>query len=237
VSKQAASLLSGAIGQHLYTERFFALASVLQQWRIDPIMQQMDADRDEGRILGFVKGLRLSAQLAYAVREILSGENVEVSWGHLVDESGQLCSPECDIIIHRPGHMRRWNGDGGNEPIMDFRFIESTKALGLISCKSLAKSIDKDYCKSFEKYQVENILLFVECCPQRQLEQLRKQANEAGYRGLFYLFTLEDDNFTVKQDPAIYAAFVQALKDLVCQASPQTQSKRAQPKRGRRKKV
>jgi len=179
-------------------------------------MQQMDAQREEGRILGFVKGLRLSSQLAYVVRDILSGEIAEVSWGHLIDESGALCSPECDIIVHRPGFVQRWNG--GRDPIMDFRFIECSKALSVISCKSFVKSVDDKYCPALAKYGLQKIILFAECCEEKRLATLRRQAVAEGYGGLYCLYTLAEDGFSVKQDPDMYVEFAEEIKGLVAKS-------------------
>ena len=81
--------------------------------------------------------------------------NALVSWGHLVDDNGESCSPECDIIIHRPGYYHRWNGD--ESPIINFKFIECSEALAVISCKSQTNSVDKGYCKAFAKYILDTV--------------------------------------------------------------------------------
>jgi hypothetical protein len=138
---------------------FEQLIGLLQGWRVDEDIRQMDAEGRKGRILGFVKGLRLSAQVAYLTRRILSDKDVDVSWGHLIDESGELCSPECDIIIHRRGCYRQWNG-GDQHPIMDFKFVECSQALAIISCKSYTKSIDKGYCPEFSEHGVQKFYFF-----------------------------------------------------------------------------
>lgn len=196
----------------LLMEPFYSLTNALVQWRLDSRIKQMDSDKDEGSILGFVKGLRLSAQIAYIVRDIVSGHNLEVSWGHLLNDSGESCSPECDVIIHRPGFVHRWNG--GAQPIMDFKFIECSKALAVISCKSKTNSVDKEYCKSFAKYNLENIFLFVECCKSHRVEPLKEQALASGYKGFFYLYTLRSEDFGFDQDPEVYLEFVKAMKGL-----------------------
>ena len=70
---------------------------------------------------------------------------------------------------------------------MNFKFIESRKALAVISCKSYAKSIDKDYCNDFKKYSLDNIFLIAECCASTAIANLKKQAEESGYKGFYYL--------------------------------------------------
>lgn len=217
MAKRQQSTLGGATGRLLYTEKFVALANTLREWRLDDDIQRMDAEREKGRILGFVKGLRLSSQLAYIVRDIVSGDDAHVSWGHLVDSSGKLCSPECDIIIHRPGWIQRWNG--GEHPIMDFRFVDCSKAIAVISCKSFAKAVDKEYYKQFAAYGLKHIVLFAECCFSDKVAALRKQAREAGYTGFYYLYTMDSDNFTERTDPAVYGEFIRAVKKVVSVSS------------------
>jgi len=121
MSADKSSVLSGAMGKALSTEDFESLAYKLAKWRLDPSIKLMDSKKAKGRILDFVKGLRLSAQIAYLIRNILSADSLEVNWGHLIDNHGKSCSPECDIIIHRQGQIQKWNGS--ERPIMDFRFI------------------------------------------------------------------------------------------------------------------
>lgn len=211
MSAGRSSVLSGAVGRPLSTEGFQGLAAELAGWRQDPSITLMDRKRSKGRILGFVKGLRLSARVAYLIRNILSAGDVEVNWGHLIDDRGKSCSPECDIIIHRRGHFQKWNGSEG--PIMDFRFIECRNALGIVSCKSLTRSIDKEYCADFKKYRMRDIFLFAECCNPVSLDRLKRQAKEAGHKGFFYLYTL-DKNGIIGTDENVYVKFIEAMQAL-----------------------
>jgi hypothetical protein len=203
--------LDGKIERCLVTEDFVGLSEKLAKWRLDPIIRLMDTNRTKGRILGFIKGLRLSAQIAYLIRTIVSQENVEVNWGHLIDNEGNSCSPECDIIIHRQGHIQKWNGS--KNPIMDFRFIKCKNALAVISCKSWTNSVDKKYCKDFLKYNLKNIFLFVECCNPNSIDRLKEQAIAAGYKGFFYLHTI-DKRGVIKRDESVYLEFIQTIKDV-----------------------
>lgn len=203
--------LRGGIGSCLETEEFWGLSEKLIRWRLNPDIRLMDTKRTKGRILGFVKGLRFSTQIAYLIRNIVSSEDVEVNWGHLIDENRNSCSPECDIIVHKKGHIQRWNGT--EKPIMDFKFIESKNALAVISCKSQTKSIDKEYCKNFHKYNVKNILLFAECCRPKSIDRLKTQADDAGYKGFFHLYTLDKKDI-IDRDDNVYLAFIQAIKNV-----------------------
>ena len=108
--RRAARVQPGRLATQLYLQEFHSLQEELSQWRVDPQIQEMERESPGGVILGFVKGLRLSARLIYAIREHLSTFGLEVDWGHLLTEEGDSCSPECDIIIHLPGWERRWNG-------------------------------------------------------------------------------------------------------------------------------
>jgi len=200
------SVLSGVMGKRLSTEGFYGLATTLSTWRIDPEIKLMDDEADEGRILGFVKGLRLSAQVAYLVRDLVSKFGIEANWGHLIDDQGKSCSPECDVILHRPGQLRRWNG--GEKPIMDFRFVECDEALGVISFKSYVRSVDNGYCNSLKKYKIGDVWLFGECCETKSADTLTKNARRAGYRGFVYLYSIGEDGFSLHYPENLYLEFI-----------------------------
>jgi len=169
----------------------------------------------EGDILGFVRGLRLSARLTYFLRERLSGTQYEVDWGHLLDAALASCSPECDIVIHTKGHHRRWNG--GEHPIMDFRFIQASAARAVISCKSTLSAIDTRYPQVVKTFGVKQVFLFAECCKESRFEGLRKTAKNAGYAGLYCLYFTNTNGMGVKQDERLYAAFVKSVSKVVGQ--------------------
>ena len=210
MSAERSSVLSGSMGKMLSIEGFHSLARKLAEWRGDPSIALMDSKKSKGKILGFVKGLRLSAQIAYLIRNI-SSDGFEVNWGHLIDHKGQSCSPECDIIIHRGGQVQKWNGS--EQPIMDFRFIKCENALGIVSCKSLTRSIDKEYCRGFQKYQMKDIFLFAECCKSVSVDRLKEQAKDAGYKGFFYLYTFDKDGY-LTFDQNVYMDFIEAIQTL-----------------------
>ena len=172
-------------GKLLYEELFYRMCADFVGWRMDAFIRQLEATKRKGRVLSFIRGLRLSAHLIYAIREILSGTDLEANWGHLLDKDEVFCSPECDVIIHHRGHIRRWNGT--ENPIMDFRFIEQEKAIAVISCKSKLESIDAKYCQSMRPF-VKRIWLFAECCDPQQAENLQKRASRHGYENFWYLY-------------------------------------------------
>lgn len=185
----------GAIGRILHEERFMQMFGDFTNWRVDPFIRQMEAERMQGRVLPFVRGLRLSSQLIYLLREHLSGSGLTANWGHLLDSELRFCSCECDVIIHKNGHVRQW--DGTAQPVMDFRFIRQDQAVVVISCKSYLKAsdIDEQYCESMKSF-VDRVWLFAECCGPRSIEPIRTKAEERGYEKFWPLYT-----WTKQKDP------------------------------------
>jgi len=183
--RRAARVQPGRLATQLYLQEFHSLQEELSQWRVDPQIQEMERESPGGVILGFVKGLRLSARLIYAIREHLSTFGLEADWGHLLTEEGDSCSPECDIIIHLPGWERRWNGY--EHGIMDFKFINCREAIAVISCKSFIREVDRSYRQKLRPY-VDKVFLFAECCEPNAVNRLRRSAQSAGYVGFWYLY-------------------------------------------------
>ena len=144
-------------------EKYDAIKAQLLNYRLDPFIRDKESGEgsNKGLIFPFARGLRFSALLIYSIRESLSGSDLEVNWGQIVDDDGLACSGECDIIIHIKGHYNKWNGSDGGNHIMDFRFIEKQNAIAVISCKSyLTKSsIEEIYCHNMLKY-VKRVWLF-----------------------------------------------------------------------------
>ena len=184
----SSSLFVGNLGQLLCEAPFRTMYAEFMQWRIDPFIRQQEASRAKGRILPFVRGLRLSAHLIYAIRQILTGTGLTANWGHLVDQSRTLCSCECDVIIHREGQIARWNGT--DNQIMDFRFVEQQKAVLVISCKSYLTSshIDSEYYNSIKPF-VDKLWLFAECCGPRSVDSICNKALKLGYEKFWPLYT------------------------------------------------
>jgi hypothetical protein len=174
-------------GPALSIEALAGLTSELQVVRQYPPVTKRADGKYEGDILGFVRGLRLSARVLYFLREHLSETGLEVSWGHLLDDKQESCSPECDIIVHEHGVVRRWNGF--EDPVMNFSFVKASKVRFVVSCKSLLGSIDADYPKTLKKYGVQKVFLFAESCDESQVQRLRKKAVQAGYSGMWCLYT------------------------------------------------
>jgi hypothetical protein len=208
----------GQMEIRLRTEDFYGLAGTLMKWRLDPVIKLMNKKGGKGKILGFVQGLRLSAQLTYILRKIVSRYTLEVNWGHLVDENGSSCSPECDVIIHKPAVLQEWNGS--NDPVMNFKFIKCSDTVAVISCKSFINSIDATYCRDFVKYNVTDIFLFTECCRAGSIQRLTRQAKSAGYKGFFYLYSTRGSQPFVGQDEHVYIEFIRAIENVSKMASP-----------------
>ena len=143
--------------------------------------------RGSGQILPFVKGLYLSAKIIYFIRDVVHSKQVEVNWGHIIHESQIYCSPECDIIIHRHGSARVWNGD-----VLDFHFVDSRNVIAVISCKSEVASVDDDYAKKLIAFGVQKVGLVGEVASRSNFQNLRSKAKAAGYADLWCL-ALEDD--------------------------------------------
>lgn len=190
------------VGASLSIEQLVGLSRELQLLRHHPPLVKRSDGKYEGDILGFVKGLRLAARVIYFLRERLSSADLEVSWGHILDQDERSCSPECDVVIHKKGYIRRWNGS--SEPIMEFTFVEASSVLAVISCKSRLTKIDKDYPTSLKRYGVKKVFLFAECCFESSLISLKQNALKAGYKGLWFLYCIEKSTGFVKIDePAL----------------------------------
>jgi hypothetical protein len=204
----AASLLPGPLGQQFNLARFESLRADLQRWRTDIELRDLETVKGSSLVLGFVKGLRLSAQLIYILRDRLSGTTLEVDWGHLVGPDGKSCSPECDIIVHEKGYDERWNGD--SRPVMDFKFIRCTKAVAVISCKSFAEAIDKDYAKKLHCF-VNRVLVFAECCAPEKIKKLESDAKKYGYVGFWHLYAFDKNTGECTQDPKVWEDFLKII--------------------------
>ncbi len=197
------------LGNTLAVEQLVGLTAELQMLRAHPPLVRRSDGKYEGDILGFVKGLRLSARIIYFLREYLSETGLEVNWGHLLDENGERCSPECDVIIHSTGYVRKWNDNA--HPVMDFRFIKAGNARAIISCKSSLNSIDKNYPSDLRKYGIGDIFLFAECCEERRFLSLRKKAESASYQGLWCLYLTQNKSDSFTTDELMYIEFGNAV--------------------------
>ncbi len=203
----------GTIRSGLYEERFRELFGKLMAWRLDPFYRK----QKKGKILPFVRGLRFSALLIYEIRKILNSTDLTANWGHLLDESGNWCSRECDIIIHRNGYTGRWNGeDEDNKNVMDFWFIEKCNAVAVISCKSFLETskIDSEYCNLMKPY-VNKIWLFAECCGPKSVENINNKAIELGYEKFWYLYPWTKNISSPKPNFQGWFEFISELETLI----------------------
>lgn len=203
--------VSGHMARRLRLEDFYSLKEELSQWRTDLEIQVMEREKRGGLVLGFVRGLRLSARLIYAIRKAISHSDLEVDWGHLLTPEGNSCSPECDIIIHSRGCKQRWNGHSNS--IMDFKFIACQNAVAVISCKSFLKSVDREYCRKMNSY-VDNVLLFAECCKPKSVNGLKRSALSAGYKGFWYLYKFDVETSECIHEEVVWEDFLDFLENL-----------------------
>lgn len=199
-------------------EDYNTIKSSLLSYRLSPFIRAKEAEEgsNKGLIFPFARGLRFSALLIYRIREILSGSDLEVNWGQIIDDEGYACSGECDIIIHKKGHYKKWNGNDGGNHIMDFRFISKENAIAVISCKShITKSaIEEVYCKNLLNY-VSRVWLFAECCGPESVELIRNQAKKIGYENFWYLYTWNRVTDDIKDDIDVWLHFVKIIKTLI----------------------
>lgn len=201
----------------LQKENYDTIKAQLLSYRLNPFIREKEgeAGANKGLIFPFARGLRFSALLIYAIRESLSGSDLEVNWGQIVDDDGYACSGECDIIIHKKGHWKKWNGNDSGNHIMDFRFIEKENAIAVISCKSyLTKSaIEKTYCENILKY-VDKVWLFAECCGPESVDLIRTESAAIGYSNFWYLYTWSRSTDQILDDETGWHHFIASIKAL-----------------------
>ncbi len=200
-------------GAHLAYGKFNQLATEFQGLRLSPPDVRVSPGKREGEILRFVRGLRLSARVIYILRGMLSGQNVEVSWGHLLNKDRATCSRECDIIIHEKGYVDKWNGE--EHPVMDFRFIDAAKAHAIVSCKSILTAVDTDYPKEMKEFGVKNTFLFAECCTKDDFDELKKKSKKAGYAALGCLYFTSKKARGFSTDDSVHQHFADAVSKCV----------------------
>jgi len=197
------------IGDRLDLGPYHKICADLWQWRMDDFIREME----EGKILGFVRGLHFSTQLIYAIRELITQQtSLKVDWGHLLDKSKKHCSRECDIIIHN-GARNRWNGH--EKPIMDFKFVEQENAVVVISCKSYLRSgcVDKQYVTCMEPF-VKRVWLIAECCEPGHIKGIKRQAQDAGYENFWFMYKWSRKKGGRENNEAGWLDFVKKLRKL-----------------------
>jgi hypothetical protein len=202
------------VGASVRIEGFHRLFVELQRWRTSDDLKLLEAAKGSALVLPFVKGLRLSARLVYILRVELSATNLRVDWGQILDNNDKWCSPECDIIVHK-GHTGVWNDT--KEPVMDFKFVRQECAVAVISCKSYAKDVDKEYAHKLRKY-VKHVFLFAECCAPSRVAALRKKARQAGYAAFGYLYAFDEKRNECIPDEREWHSFLDTIKSKITRA-------------------
>lgn len=200
--------VAAGIGNRLDLAPYHKICAELWQWRMDEFIRELE----EGKILGFVRGLHFSAQLIYAIREIISETGLKADWGHLLDKTEKYCSRECDIIIHK-GKRNQWNGH--ENPIMDFKFVKQDNAVAVISCKSYLRSgaVDKNYVRYLKPF-VEMVWLIAECCEPKHVEAITRQAQKAGYNNFWYMYKWSRETASRKKNETVWLDFVNKIRKL-----------------------
>ena len=198
-------------------EKYEEIKAQLLNYRLDPFIREKESQdgSNKGLIFPFARGLRFSALLIYTIRESLSGSDLEVNWGQIIDDDGYACSGECDIIIHKKGYYKKWNGNDGGNHIMDFRFIEKENAVAVISCKSYLTrtTIEEAYCHNMLKF-VDKIWLFAECCGPESVELIRTDSQAFGYENFWHLYTWSRTTDQIVDDEAGWYHFIETVKAL-----------------------
>ena len=108
---------------------------------------------------------------------------------------------------------------------MDFAFVEASKAIAVVSCKSFTSTtLDKKYCNSLKEYDIENVILFAECCKSSSVTTIEKNAAKAGYKSFHYLYSLSKDG-AIEQNEQNYLDFVAEVKGLFTKPVGRTRKK------------
>jgi len=152
----------------------------------------------------------------YEIRRLLPSAGVNAHWGHILRGEDVRCSPECDIILHRNGKRRRWNGDH-SEPVFDFWFIHPEAVSAVISCKSMVRNpseVDAEFCQRLRPYGIEQVWLFSECCDRARVGSIEARAKKAGYSRFFHLYTSDPDTGTDTPSTSSWDAFAKAVRAL-----------------------
>jgi len=186
----------------LHEGHYNEIFAEFQSWHISAFVKQLNLNKNKGGVLPFVRGLRLSAQLIYAIRGIISEQpELDANWGHILDQNNNFLSRECDIIIHRKGEVHKWNGKHGC--VMDFRFISYDRALAVVSCKSFVTNsvISKEaaYCKEMKNF-VDKVWFFGECCAPKAVASLNKKAAAVGFDKFWHSYTWDKKTDAIQQN-------------------------------------
>ena len=116
---------TGPLTRRLYLDSYVEIFNEFSEWRMDTYLRFLQQIRRKGwgKVLPFVRGLRLSARLIYVIRKHIEGTSLAADWGHLMSDDEKYLSPECDIIIYdKRGMIEEWN-DKTKSAVMNFKFI------------------------------------------------------------------------------------------------------------------
>ena len=74
----------------LLETRFNSMVHEFSNWTMSDFIRQLESRKSKGRVFSFIRGLRLSAHLIYAIRDRLIGSDLTANWGHLLDNDGNF---------------------------------------------------------------------------------------------------------------------------------------------------
>jgi hypothetical protein len=135
----------------------------------------------------FVRGLIFSAQLLDILQSLIQN-GFHAAWGQLVDDDGNLLSPENDIIVYHGTPRHTWETRS-----FTYSLIRSRDAVLVIQCRAIVRTVGgdlKDYAKKVKEF-CPKIWLIAECCWAKTSErsaQIKKDAQSAGYEKFFFLY-------------------------------------------------
>lgn len=209
-------MLVKSMEQTLQIQEYESIFSGFQFWNMNDFIKQINANKNKGGVLAFVRGLRLSAQLIYSIRGVLSERpDLDVNWGHILDDNNTFCSRECDIIIHKKGEIQKWNGRHGC--VMDFRFIRKSNAIAIVSCKSYVTSnvinSEKQYCKEMKAF-VKKVWMFGECCSPTSVDTLKATAVNVGFDKFWCAYTFNKRTSEIDPLHADWLDFIEEIKSI-----------------------
>ena len=161
----------------------------------------------------FVKGLILSTSIIELIdRHIPNGYRAD--WGQVIDQTGNILSRECDIIIYR----------GKPDKVIEnrcMRYVLAHKqhAKIVIQARSAIESVtgdDRIYFRDMRR-SVPQLWYIAECCWARskaRAESLRRDLWKAGYRRFFYLYRKDPDTADRDIDYDQFVRFVRLIKKI-----------------------
>lgn len=158
----------------------------------------------------FVKGLVLSTSIIELIdRHIPNGYRAD--WGQVIDESGNILSRECDIIIYRDKPYKLIENK-----CMRYVLAHKQQAKIVIQARSAIESVtrdDKIYSRDIRR-SVPRLWYMAECCLAKSKARVRtitRDLRAAGYAQFFYLCRVDPDTGQRQIDHEDYGQFIRFI--------------------------